>query len=169
MLDRIEVRKMLDRFGGNVVAKAKANFASKNASGKGSKSIGYDVEVFKNSFSMVFEMEDYMEYQDKGVSGTERKFKTPYRYTNKMPPPSAFDKWSIRRGLAGRDEKGRFLSRRSLNYALAMYIFKKGIRPSKFFTRAFGREFKDLPDEIVEAYGLDVEKFMASALNAKRT
>lgn len=166
MLDdnKIEVKRILSKFGSEVVFNARTNFLGKNASGKGSRSIDYDLEVFKNSFSLSFEMEDYMNYQDKGVSGTKTKYNTPFSYTNKRPPASAFDKWTIRRGLAGRDGAGRFLSRKSLTFALANHVFKHGIRPSKFFTKAFEQEFRNLPQEIIEAYGLDVEKLMKTAL-----
>ena len=108
-----------------------------------------------------------MHYQDKGVSGTKTKYNTKYGYTNKKPPASAFDKWSIRRGLAGRDSAGRFTGRKSLQFALANHIFRHGIRPSLFFTKAFDKEFRELPEEVVEAYGLDVERFMEITLNTK--
>ena len=164
--NKIEVKRILSRFGREVVLNARTNFLGKNASGKGSRSLNFDLDVFKNSFSLSFEMEDYMNYQDKGVSGTETKYNTPFAYTNKRPPASAFDKWAIRRGLAGRDEAGRFLSRKSLTFALASHVFKHGIKPSLFFTKAFEKEFRNLPDEIIEAYGLDVERLMEITLKA---
>ena len=165
MLERDNVYKYLSKFGAAVVNQSRANFINKNASGNGSKSIDYDLDVFKNSFGMSFKMEDYMHYQDKGVSGTERKFNTPYAYNNKKPPARVFDKWTISRGLAPRDASGRFLSRKSLNYALSNYIFKYGIKPSLFFTKAFDKEFNRLPDELIEAYGLDVEQLIKLTLN----
>lgn len=174
--DRIEVKKALSNFGRKVVVASRTNFLGKNVSGKGSRSIDYDLEVFPQSFHQSFEMEDYMLYQDKGVSGTKKKYNTPYSYRSKggkrglkgMPPPSAFDKWSIRRGLAGRDGKGRFLSRKSLTMALAISKFYYGTKPTLFFTKAFKKEFKSLPDELIEAYALDVERFMESTLNGNR-
>lgn len=165
MLARENVYKHLSKFGSEVVYNARTNFIKKNASGKGSRSVRHDLDVFKNSFSLTFEMEDYMHYQDKGVSGTIQKYNTPFAYNNKKPPASAFDKWTIRRGLAARDASGRFLSRKSLNFALSNYIFKYGIKPSLFFTKAFDKEFKSLPDELIEAYGLDVERLMQITLN----
>lgn len=168
MLESSEVHKALSEFGQNVVEQARTNFLDKNASGKGSQSLDFDVETFENSFGMNFSMEQYMEFQDKGVSGTKQKYDTPYSYTNKKPPASAFDKWGVRRGLAGRDEKGKFLTRKSLNFALATHVFKYGIKPSLFFTKAFEKEFENLPDNIGEAYALDVEKFMDSTLNNEK-
>jgi hypothetical protein len=164
MLDRSEVQRALSKFARGVVVQSRTNFLGKNASGKGSSSLDYDLDVFKNSFSLTFEMEKYMLFQDKGVSGTQRKFNTPYKYTNKRPPISAFDSWVIRRGLAGRDDKGRFLSRQSLKFAISNYIFKQGIRPSLFFTKAFDGAYTELPKELTEAYGLDAEKLMEITL-----
>ena len=61
-----------------------------------------------------------------------------------MPPPSAFDKWSIRKGIAPRDKKGRFINRRSLNFLIARKVFNEGIQPSLFFTRPFNKYFKQV-------------------------
>ena len=120
-------------------------------------------------------MEDYGKFQDKGVSGIEQKYNTPYSYKSKggkrglkgMPPPKAFDKWNIKRGLAPRDDKGKFLSRKQTNFLVALKIFKKGIKPSLFFTKPFEKAFERLPDELVEAYGLDVEQFLEYTINKK--
>ena len=84
-------------------------------------------------------MLDYGEYQDKGVSGVKVKYDTPFKYTNKMPPPSAFDKWGVIKGLAPRTKTGQFEKRKSLDFALAKSIFNKGIRPSLFFTKRLNR------------------------------
>ena len=42
----------------------------------------------------------------------------------------------------------------------------QGIKPSKFMTKALEKEFKTLPDELIEAYGLDIDDFLD--FNAKR-
>ena len=44
------------------------------------------------------------------------------------------------------------------------FIFKKGIKPSLFFTKPFEAAFKNLPDELVEAFGLDVENLIKYSL-----
>ena len=115
-------------------------------------------------------MEEYGNYQDKGVSGVEKKYNTPYSYKRKgsdlkgMPPPSKLDKWTIRRGIAPRDKEGKFLSRKSLTFLIARSIFKNGIKPTLFFTKPFEKEFKKLPDTVLTAYGLDVEEFLEYTL-----
>lgn len=167
VLDRENVHKALDGFRKNVVADAKRNFIGKSASGRGIRSLEGVLETYPRSFDLDFYMEDYMEYQDKGVSGIKQKYKTPYSYKDKRPPTKAFDRWVIRRGIAGRDEKGRFVSRNSLKFAIARSIFMYGIKPSMFFTSAFEKHFRNLPDEIIEAFGLDAEELMRITLGAK--
>ena len=168
MLERRFVKAELDSFRRKVVRGARQKFLPKSVSGKGSRSIRSELSEYPNSFDLDFLMEDYMEYQDKGVRGVKSGSSLAgYHYKNKMPPTSAFDKWSVRRGLAPRDAGGRFLDRNSLKFALAKHIYTHGIKPSRFFTDVFERYFKTLPEEIIEAYGLDVENFMRKTLNAK--
>ena len=167
-----DTQDALNAFGKYVVqqSRSKLTQSNKNISNRLYESLGYELKVMPNSFSMAFLMENYGEYQDKGVSGTEVKYNTPYKYTNKMPPPSAFSQWVVRKGLKGtRDASGRFVSRKGLQFAIAKSIFKKGIKPSLFFTKPFEAAFKNLPNDIVEAYGLDVENFLKTTINNKAT
>ena len=158
-----DTQDALNAFGRYVVQQSRSKLTqnNKNASKRLYESLGYELKVMPNSFSMAFLMENYGEYQDKGVSGTEVKYNTPYKYTNKMPPPSAFSQWVVRKGLKGtRDAKGRFVSRKGLMFAVANSIFKKGIKPSMFFTTPFQKAFKDLPEELILSFGLDLERFI---------
>jgi hypothetical protein len=135
-----DTQDALNAFGRYVVqqSRSKLTQSNKNVSKRLYESLGYELKVMPSSFSMAFLMENYGEYQDKGVSGTEVKYNTPYKYTNKMPPPSAFSQWVVRKGLKGtRDASGRFVSRKGLQFAIAKSIFKKGIKPSLFFTKPF--------------------------------
>lgn len=160
-----ETQKALSKFAKNVVQESKNNLRDqkKNASYKLWKSITYDLKVHQRSFSLDFLMEDYGQYQDKGVSGKKRKFDTPFSYKTKMPPPSAFDKWIVAKGIAPR-QNGKFASRKTLQKAISRRIFNYGIKPSLFFTKPFEKYFKNIPDEVVEAYGLDVETFLKFTL-----
>ena len=74
-----------------------------------------------------------------------------------MPPPSSLDKWSVRKGIAPRDKKGRFIPRQSLNFLIARSIFTYGIKPSLFFTKPFEKAFNDLPPELTNAFAIDIE------------
>ena len=159
------VQKELNRFAKYVVTQSRSNLTrqKKNASKQLWQSIDYNLKVSKNSFQLEFLMEDYGIFQDKGVSGTEKKYNTPYKYTNKMPPPSKMDKWIVKRNLKGvRGKDGKFISRKSLQFMIARSIYKKGIKPSLFFTKPFKKAFKNINEDLIEAYKLDVQKFMAT-------
>jgi hypothetical protein len=159
--------KALEKFRDLVVAEAKANLQrmGKNSSGKLSNSIKGEVKEMPNSIGIYFEMEPYGNFQDKGVSGTERKFDTPYSYTTKMPPPSKLDKWIVKRGIAPRNVTGQFQSRKGIQFAIARSIFKYGIKPSLFFTKPFEAAYKTLPDTLIDKYGLDAEKLLTQILD----
>ena len=162
-----ETREALNKFAKYVVQQSKSNLtkSDKNVSKELYNSLDSYIKVSKNSFQLEFLMEQYGIFQDKGVSGTEKKYNTPFKYTNKRPPASAFSNWVVRKGLKGtRDAKGRFVSRKGLMFAVASSVFKKGIKPSMFFTKPFEKAFKGLNEELIKAYALDVEKFMATTI-----
>lgn len=162
-----ETRDALNKFAKYVIQQSRSNLSKsgKNVSKELYNSLDYDLTVSKNSFSLSLLMEDYGVFQDKGVSGTEKKYNTPFKYTNKRPPASAFSNWVVRKGLKGtRDAKGRFVSRKGLMFAVANSVFKKGIKPSMFFTKPFEKAFKELNQELLQAYALDVERFMATTI-----
>jgi len=162
-MKQTELQLELNKFRDYVISQAKANLTrqGKNVSKGLYNSIKGNVKANPNSFEMEFSMEEYGFYQDKGVSGIKKKYNTDYKYTNKMPPAKAFDKWVVRKGLAPR-EKGKFKNRKSLSFAIARSIYNKGIKPSLFFTKPFDKAFKRLPEDLVEAFGLDAIKLFNS-------
>jgi hypothetical protein len=160
-MEKSEVQKALERFRDHVVSISKRNLTNKhkNSSKKLYNSIQGKVKANPNSFELEFSMEDYGVFQDAGVSGTKKKYNTPYSYKSKMPPVKAFDKWLVRKGIAPRD-KGKFTSRKSLAFLIARSVYRNGIKPSLFFTKPFEAAYKNLPQELIDKYGLDaVELF----------
>ena len=177
MLKNVEIS--LNDFAKSVIKQSRANLKrmGKNASSVLSKSLGYELNVHRQSFSLRMLMEDYGEFVDKGVKGvggtkvdgtTWKKKKVTnalYKYTTKRPPHTAFNGWSIRKGLAPRAVKGtsaggQFTTRRSLLYALATSVYHTGLETTNFFSLPFAKEFKKLPDELVEAFALDLQEFI---------
>ena len=149
-----EFRKALDKYAKYVIQQSRSNLTRKGnkASGKLYQSLGYKIQGSK----VKFESEEYGVYQDQGVRGAKSTYsessKSPFRYTSKMPPSSVFDKWTVKKGIAPRDEQGRFINRKSLNYLIARSIYKKGIRATMFFTKPFERGLDLYGDEIVAGY-----------------
>ena len=155
---------ILNKFGGNVVKGARSNLTKqkKNVDRKLYNSLNYDVKIHKNSFGFYIEMEEYGAYQDQGVSGKIRKYSTPFSFKDKMPPLNPIFEWVKKRKLKFRNDKGQFSkgSQKSLAYIIRKSIYNNGIKPSRFFSGPFNSQFKKLPNELLEAYGLKVDKMM---------
>jgi hypothetical protein len=144
--------------------------SNKNVSKELYNSLKGNIKVMPNSIAVEFEMEDYGVFQDKGVSGTEKKYNTPYSYKSKMPPVKPLADWAKSRNIRLRDEKGKFKkgSYNTIGFLIARSIYRKGIKPSLFFTKPFEQGFKKLPDELINSFGLDVEDFLAFTLKEDR-
>lgn len=160
----LNIQEELDKFKDYVIQQSKSNLTrlKKNSSKSLYNSIKGEAKAMPNSFYLNFEMEPYGKFIDKGVNGKKTTYSTPYSYKTKMPPPSKLDKWIVRKGLAPRN-KGKFTGRKinsvgfkkSIQFLIARKIFMYGIKPSLFFTKPFEKAYKDLPDQLVEKYGLD--------------
>ena len=137
----------LNSFGKQVVNRAKGGL--QKAKGGGSaleKSIRFEIIKDNDGFTVQFFMSSYGTFIDKGVSGTQtkRRYKnyenkvvsSPYKYTNKQPPPGILAKWIKKKGIKGRDKKsGRFISNMSLAFIIGRSIKKKGIQGISFFQK----------------------------------
>jgi len=153
------VQQAINQFSKDVIREARENLQRQNTTGNLRRSLKSFVRQSPNSIQISFEMDEYGFFQDRGVKGTKGgRSLDGYKYTTKMPPPRAFDKWTIRKGIAPRDKTGKFKNRKGLNYAIAKSIYEKGIKPTLFFTRPFERYFRRLPNDLVQKYGLDIEK-----------
>lgn len=169
----------LKQFINEVVSKSRTNLArkGKNASGNLSKSISGTYKVSDNSLQISFSMEDYGEFQDKGIKGAKSSNKapnSPFKFGTGTAPKGMFktaiNAWVVRKGIAPRNDKGQFQSRSEMLFNIRRSIYNTGIRPSNFFTDAFGVGFKGLDNTILEAYGLDVETFLKYSLeNGQKT
>jgi len=169
MLNPVRTKEVLNKFGKRVQQQARTNLTKgkHKASGGLYDSTKYELNTGPKSFSLFFELEDYWEFQDKGVSGTEVKFNTPFSYKTKKPPAKVFEKWAKQKGIKPRAKNGQFTTYKSFGFAVANSIFKKGIKPTKFFSKPFENEFNKLPEDLVRAYALDVENFIDFTLNRK--
>ena len=170
MLDNKNTYNYLNSFAKYVIQQSRSNLTNKgkNVDKKLYNSLDSEIEVGANSFRLAFLMENYGEFQDKGVSGTKRKYNTPFSYKSKRPPLKPILDWVTKRRFQFKNkESGKFMSYKSTAYLVAGGILKNGIKPSLFFTKPFEKAFERLPDELVEAYGLDVEQFLQYTLNKK--
>ena len=144
-----------------IVKESKENLIAANKGGGALESSIKGTTVSEKGSSLMFQilMEDYATFVDKGVSGTKTKYDTPYSYTDKMPPPSALDKWTVRKGIAPRDDKGRFIPRKTLQFLIARSIYRDGIRPSLFYTEPYHKYLKNISKRLERSYRVDVRDF----------
>ena len=158
------VKDSLNKFAKYVVQQSRTNLTKgkKNVSKSLYNSIDYDLTVSPNSFSLSFIMDEYGMYQDKGVSGTQKKYNTPFKYTNKMPPIKPLADWAKFKNIRLRNAKGQFAkgNYKTIGFLISRSIYRKGIKPSLFFTKPFERSFKNLPDEVVKAFALEIENLL---------
>ena len=168
-----ETREALNKFAKYVVQQSRSNLtkSDKNVSKELYNSIGYDLTVSKNSFGLDLVMQDYGMFQDKGVKGKTSSSKapnSPFQFGSgtgkKGGLTNGIDKWVRRKRFQFRDKKGRFMSYQSTAFLITRSIYNKGIKPSMFFTKPFEKAFKGLNEELIKAYALDVEKFMATTI-----
>jgi hypothetical protein len=174
MMEQQEVKKTFEEFGNYVIEKAKSNLKKdgKNASGKLIDSLDFEFKQNKNSIEFDFYAEDYWKFVDKGVKGKTSSAKapnSPYKFGTgtgkKGGLRSAIDKWVIRKGLTNtRNEKGQFINRKQMVSMISSSIYNRGLRTTEFFSKPFEEGFKNLPDEILEAYGQDLNKFLIKEL-----
>jgi hypothetical protein len=177
MLDRAETNKVLTKFSKYVVSQSRANLTRKDKNVKGNlyKSIKGETFTGKNSIGLYFEMEDYGEFQDKGVKGVSSSAKAPnslYRFGSgtgrKGGLTEGIKEWVKNRGFQFRDnESGRFMSYEQTAFIITRSIYQTGIEASRFFSKPFEVGFERLPNELIEAYALDVEKLLQQTVNKK--
>ena len=166
MLGKEETYKYLNDFAKYVIQQSRSNLTrlGKNVDKKLYDSLDKEIEVGANSFRLTFLMEDYGVYQDKGVSGTQKKYNTPFSYKSKMPPAKPITDWVSKKGFQFRKPDGKFMSYKQTSYLVRSAIYKNGIKPSLFFTKPFEAAFKNLPNELIEKFGLDMESLINDTL-----
>ena len=164
MLDN--VKNTLTTFAKRVRKQARTNLTKgkHNVSKDLYNSVDYDLEVHKNSFSLSFYMEDYADFQDKGVSGTQKKYSTPYSYKQNSNllgfelATGTFAKWAKFKGIRFRSAGGQFAkgNYKAIGVSIAIAKKRKGIKPTHFFSKPLEAAFKDLPDDLRDSFGLDL-------------
>ena len=119
-------------------------------------------------------MHDYGVFQDRGVTGANHsdfkgkkkpvhksldkfKFKKRAIGSKDGKVEKGIDKWMYRKGIQGRDKKGRFIKRKTVNFLIRRSIAQHGIKPSLFLTTPYKKysqqiitEFNNLQGDIIK-------------------
>jgi hypothetical protein len=176
MLDREETNKVLSKFGKYVIQQSRSILTrtDSNASRRLYESLRFGLDVGPRSFGMYFEMEDYGKFQDLGVKGSESSAKapnSPYRFGSGSGRPGGLregiNTWlrNYKRFQFRDKATGRFMSYEQTAYLISKSIYQKGIKPKRFFSQPFERAYERLPDELIEAYGLDLDGLLKISTN----
>ena len=160
------LERYLKSFGKQIVKQAKENLSAADKKGALSNSIDFFVIKKGGSITVRFKMNSYGAFVDKGVSGTDKKRsfkdykgktrKSPFKYTTKQPPSRVLDKWIVKKGIAPRDAKGRFMSRKSISFLIARSIKKKGIQGISFFQKPLMLGMKEFSSKFGKAIADDI-------------
>jgi len=169
-----ETKTYLDNFGKFIVQQSRTNLTKKGKKDRGNlyNSISYELNVSKSSFQLSFKMTDYGEFIDKGVKGVSSSRKapnSPFKFGTgtgaKGGLTKGVDGWVQRKRIQFKDRgNGRFMSYKQTAFLIRNSIWNKGIETTNFFTRPFELAFKKLPDELIEAYSLEVENLLKYSL-----
>lgn len=169
----MSVKNVLDTFGKRVIQQSKSNLTKldKKDSSKLYNSLKFEVSEHKNSFSLSIQMEDYGQFVDKGVRGKTSSKKapsSPFKFgsgTGKRGGlTNGIDAWVKRKRFQFKDKKtGKFLSYKATAFLITRSVYNTGLETTNFFTKPFENEFKKLPNEVIEAYGLEVNQLMKLA------
>ena len=168
----MSVKKEFDKFGKYLVTESRKNLTRKGKRSTGGlyKSLNYKTKINKNSFEFSFYMEDYGDFQDKGVKGKVSSLKaprSPFKFGSgtgkKGGLTKGINQWVKREGIQFRNKKGQFITRKSTAFLIIRSIYNTGLKTTNFYSRPFELGFKKLPDEIVEAYALDLEKLLQAS------
>ena len=171
-------QKALDEFGKSVIGRAKSNlkkggkYGSHDTSGQLSNSLTYKVKATERSITFDFYAQDYWKFLDYGVQGKISGLKapkSPFKFGSgtgkKGGLRSSIDRWAVRKGLGGtRGADGRFTTRKQIVSAISRSIYLKGTTETKFFRDAYEQTFKELDNNIVEKFGLDLDSFLEFTL-----
>ena len=160
------LERYLNSFGKQIVKQAKENLSAADKKGALENSIDFFVIRKGGSITVRFKMNSYGAFVDKGVSGTDKKrsfknykgktIKSPFKYTTKQPPSGIIEKWIKRKGLKGRDKKGRFITHKSLSFLIARSIKKKGIQGISFFQKPLMLGMKQFSSKFGKAIADDI-------------
>ncbi len=164
------VKKGLDKFAKTTIQQSRSRLTKekKNASKKLYNSLGYDLSVGKNSFSLTFFMEDYGKFVDEGVRGAGGVRKTTSKFNRrnnkgklwKVKGKDSRFKFGKSGGISAKHFKVWARSKGLSEYAVAKAVYHQGFDKTEFFTKSFEQKFAKLPDEIVKAFNLDLDDLL---------
>lgn len=164
------LEKTLKDFNREVIKQARANLTRKGKRDRGTlyNDMTSEVKVSKNSFYSKIDFggaSEYWDFIDKGVKGVSSSAKapnSPYKFGTGTGERGGLtrgiDGWVRRKRFQFRDKEGRFLSFDQTAFIVRRSIWNKGLETTNFISKPFEANFRRLPQDVIEAFGLDLEK-----------
>lgn len=129
----------------------------------------FKVDETKRNTTLTFSFgnaDDYWQFVDKGVKGKSKSAKapnSPFKFgsgTGKSGGlTNAIDSWVKRKRFQFRNrDNGRFMSYSQTAFLITRSIYQTGLETTNFWTKPFEKAFRKLPQDIYEAYALEVEE-----------
>ena len=75
-----------------------------------------------------------------------------------MPPPATLEQWILRKGITATGISGKEIPTKSLAFAIAKTIQRKGIKATSHFTQPLSWSMKTFKSEMIKNFGKDVLK-----------
>lgn len=135
------------------------------ASRKLFQSIRFDIKIFGSSYIFQIIMEDYWDYVDKGIKGSESSSlapNSPYQYKDKIAKVSEIERWITQKGIKVEISKNKsdifkklknktvkksfrqksiLSQRKSMAFGIATNIKKHGVKPTNFYSDVINAKF----------------------------
>lgn len=154
------LNEALNKYGKYVIQQSRSNLTKgkKNVDKKLYNSLEYEIK--QKPLSIEFSMEGYGMFQDKGVSGKNKKYNTPFSYKSKQPPSSPLADWAKKRNIRLRDAKGKYKkgTYKTIGFLIARSIYRKGLKPSLFFTKPFEKGYQRLGEDLRDGFINDINR-----------
>jgi hypothetical protein len=151
---------VLWEFGNEMQTKLREQLRSDDAyvSGDLAEHIEFETKILGTNMVFQLSLEDYFDYVNKGVNGTEQNRNSPYSYGSiKAPPPSKLARWGLNRGIVRGAKEAK-----SFGFAVSKSIQKKGTKGNKFYDKVVTQDrLKKLSRDISKAAAKDVSTLIA--------
>lgn len=121
----------------------------KKSSGQLINSLKYEVRRDAEKILFVIKSEEYLNYVDKGVNGTQRSRGSQFSYRTKKPPISEISKWTQLKGLP-----------KSAAFGIRENIFRFGIKPTNVIKETNDIVYKDFDITIGRIIANNVETYI---------
>ncbi len=113
------------------------------------KSLDFKVITFLNDLMLEITSEDYFKYVDEG--------RKPF---SKQPPISSIMNWMKTKKIQGRDEKGRFIPRKTSAFLIARSIGINGIKPLNIKKKLINNILLNRSEAIKKGVSEDVQHYI---------